>query len=352
LFAGLSYSIVQNYINRVVAGRRVGKNIFFQGGVAFNKSVVAAFEKHLGREVKVPPNHDVTGAIGMALIVMRHMEASGKQVSAFKGFDCAERPYEVSSFSCHGCSNECEINRVKMAGTSEKLYYGGRCEKYDINRKDASLIPDLFKFRDDLLWQAVREHEAERSGEKRNNCRGRIGIPYVFFFNELLPYWVTLLASLGFDPEVSPPPNRRIVDLGLEGVLSETCFPVKVAIGHLRYLKEQGVDALLLPSFVNLNRTSDEYPLGLSCPHTQSLPYVGRVAVPGIEILSPVVDRNRSRKWLADEFLQVFRRFGVTQKEIMNAMARARQSQAEFDEALLKKGEEVLAKLQGKAIVI
>ncbi|HSQ78540.1 MAG TPA: acyl-CoA dehydratase activase, partial [Nitrospirota bacterium] len=34
LFAGLAYSIVQNYINRVVAGKRIGGNIFFQGGVA------------------------------------------------------------------------------------------------------------------------------------------------------------------------------------------------------------------------------------------------------------------------------------------------------------------------------
>ncbi|MEK6652031.1 MAG: acyl-CoA dehydratase activase, partial [Nitrospirota bacterium] len=47
LLAGLAYSIVQNYINRVVAGKKIGENIFFQGGVAFNKSVVAAFEKYL-----------------------------------------------------------------------------------------------------------------------------------------------------------------------------------------------------------------------------------------------------------------------------------------------------------------
>ena len=36
LLAGLAYSIVQNYINRVVAGKRSADNIFFQGGVAFN----------------------------------------------------------------------------------------------------------------------------------------------------------------------------------------------------------------------------------------------------------------------------------------------------------------------------
>ena len=42
---GLCYSIVLNYLNKVVGDRRVGNNIFFQGGTAFNKGVVAAFEK-------------------------------------------------------------------------------------------------------------------------------------------------------------------------------------------------------------------------------------------------------------------------------------------------------------------
>jgi len=74
LLAGLAYSIVQNYINRVVAGKHIGENIFFQGGVAFNKSVVSAFEKYLKKKITVPPHHDVTGAIGMALIAMHHMK--------------------------------------------------------------------------------------------------------------------------------------------------------------------------------------------------------------------------------------------------------------------------------------
>ncbi len=74
LLAGLAYSIVQNYVNRVIAGKPIGRNIFFQGGVAFNSAVVAAFEKYLGATITVPPNHDVTGAIGMALIAMRHMK--------------------------------------------------------------------------------------------------------------------------------------------------------------------------------------------------------------------------------------------------------------------------------------
>jgi predicted CoA-substrate-specific enzyme activase len=352
LFAGLAYSIVQNYINRVVAGRRIGRNIFFQGGVAFNKSVVAAFEKHLGLQVTVPPNHDVTGAIGMALIAMRQMPASGKHASAFKGFGCADRRYEISTFECSGCSNLCEINRVSVEGEKQPLFYGGRCEKYDINRKDTSHIPDLFKFRDDLLWNVVQSHESRRAGGKGGAFRGRLGIPYVFYFNEYLPYWVTLLTRLGFDIEVSPRPNRQIVDLGLESVLSEACFPIKVAIGHIRYLKEQGVDAIFLPSFVNLNDEGDEYANGAPCPHTQSIPYVGRVAVPGVDILAPVVDQSRDREKLVGELKRTLTRYGVTKREIRTALAAAEQVQLDFAAALQKKGREVLAGLADKAIVI
>ena len=352
LFAGLAYSIVQNYINRVVAGKRIGRNIFFQGGVAFNKSVVAAFEKYLGVHVTVPQNHDVTGAIGMALIVMKNNRTTAKSLSRFKGFDCAERPYEVSTFGCSGCPNLCEINRVKVEGETQALCYGGRCEKYDINRKDAGHVPDLFKSRDELLWRAVEEHGERRSGKQEKCTRGRIGIPSVFYFNEYLPFWTTLFSCLGFDPEVSPRTDRHIVDLGLEGALSEACFPVKAAIGHLRFLKERGVDVLLLPSFVNLNPKGDEYPLGASCPHTQSIPYVGRVSVPGIEILAPVVDMSYGTKGLAGELARVLKRYKIHKSEIMKAVTGAGEAQREFHEALQKKGKEVLAGLKKKAVVI
>ncbi|KPK74693.1 MAG: hypothetical protein AMJ89_05575, partial [candidate division Zixibacteria bacterium SM23_73] len=72
LVAGLAYSIVYNYLNKVVGDKRVGNNIFFQGGVAWNKAVVAAFEKVTGKRITVPPHHDVTGAIGAAILAMEN----------------------------------------------------------------------------------------------------------------------------------------------------------------------------------------------------------------------------------------------------------------------------------------
>ena len=352
LLAGLAYSIVQNYLNRVVGGRRIGRKIFFQGGVAFNKSVVAAFEKHLGTHITVPPNHDVTGAIGIALSVMRHMLSAGKSQSSFKGFDRVDQPYEVSSFNCGGCPNTCGINRVKVEGEKDMLIYGGRCEKYDVNRKETRDMPDLFKFRDEQLRRAVPLSEGQHLGRNGNTRRGKIGIPYVFFFSDYLPFWATFLSRLRFDVEVSPQLNRQIVDLGLERALSEACFPVKVAIGHIRHLQERGVDVLFLPSFVNMNTSNDEYPLGAACPHTQSIPYIGRLAATGVEILAPVVDLSRGRKILVTEMRRCLKRFGVTRGEIQDAMEAAERAQTDFAKALRTRGREVLAGLRERAIVI
>ncbi len=349
LLAGLAYSIVQNYINRVVAGRPIGGNIFFQGGVAFNKAVVAAFERHLGVKVTVPPNHDVTGAIGMALIVMRYMAEAGKESSSFKGFDRSRMPYAMSSFECKGCSNLCDINRVKIEGEEGKLFYGGRCEKYDINRKDTSHIPDLFRFRDRMLWKWVKEPAGDTGGNGAGR-KTRIGVPYIFFFNEFLPFWSVLLDELGFEVEVSPSSNRQIVDLGLQSVISEACYPVKVALGHIRYLRDRGVDAVLLPSFINFD--DSEYPRSVVCPHTQTMPYVAQVALEGVKAIVPLIDTARGAKRLTRELKKAFAPFGASAARIRRAMARAERAQAEFYRAIKEKGREVLSGLDRKTIVM
>jgi predicted CoA-substrate-specific enzyme activase len=412
LLAGLAYSIVQNYINRVVAGKKIGKNIFFQGGVAFNRSVVAAFEKYLGAKITVPPDHDVTGAIGMAMIAMKHMKSNdveikepketetrkhrdtggekGRRASTFKGFELSQRPYEISSFECKGCPNVCEINRVKIAGEKGFLFYGGRCEKYDIRKRKPSGLPDLFSFRDEMLWKEHFERESifnsrksdtylpphpplykggQRGGhlnkggqegdslgkggqkEGRNNARFKIGIPYIFFFHDYLPFWTTLLWELGFEVVVSPKTNRQVVNLGLERVLSEACFPIKVAHGHIEYLLDKNVDAVFLPSFINLNNP-EEKGRGLSCPYTQSIPYVSRVAFDGIRVIAPVVDLQYRKKFLINEIARSFRPLRLKRSGISKAIDTAFSAQDRFSGAIKAKSSEVLSSLKDNAIVI
>ncbi|MCJ7820603.1 MAG: acyl-CoA dehydratase activase, partial [Bacteroidales bacterium] len=114
LVGGLAYSIVYNYLQKVVADRKVGDKIFFQGGVTNNKAVVAAFEQVLGKKIIIPPHFDVTGAIGVAILAQRSMAANQK--TTFKGFGVRNVTYDISRFICQGCTNHCEIRKVKITG--------------------------------------------------------------------------------------------------------------------------------------------------------------------------------------------------------------------------------------------
>ena len=378
LLAGLAYSIVQNYINKVVMGKPIGENIFFQGGVAFNKSVVAAFEKYLGKNIVVPPHHDVTGAIGMALIAMRHMKSQQSAVSSqqsdkdagplpvtsFKGFALSERSHEISSFECRGCPNVCEINRVKIAGEESHLFYGGRCEKYDVKRqKDPSALPDLFTFREEVLWKEHNERlsavRGQQSGMKEldrrrgtGDQRPKIGIPYLFFFHDYLPFWTTLFWELGFPVEVSSKTNREIVNAGAERVLADTCFPVKVAHGHIQHLMEKGVTTLLIPSFINMNDTHEEFERGYACPLTQSIPYAAKVAHPEAMILAPIVNLRKGWKSVIAEITRVLSPFGIKKRDVLEAASIAERAQEEFVAAVKAKGAEVFSSLRERTIVI
>lgn len=350
LLAGLAYSIVQNYINRVVAGKHIGEHIFFQGGVAFNRSVVSAFSKYLKKQITVPTNHDVTGAIGMALIAMQH-KTDKKTRSTFKGFELSRRPYEISSFECKGCPNVCEINRVKITGEEGFLFYGGRCEKYDVRKRKHSGLPDLFAFREEMLW---KEHESRKEHAKDNNqvSRPKIGIPYIFFFHDYLPFWTTVLWELGFHVEVSLKTDRQIVNLGLERVLAEACFPVKVAYGHIQYLLSQNVDALFIPSFINLNSPEDIYERGMACPHTQTIPYVSRIAFKGIKLLTPVVNLRQGKKFLLHELKRVLKPFRIKQSRISQALDAGEKAQKSFADAIKRKGSEFLSACKELSVVI
>lgn len=359
LLAGLAYSIVQNYINRVVAGKPIGSNIFFQGGVAFNKAVVAAFEKYLNRKVTVPPNHDVTGAIGMALISMKHMKEKGLDAQTkFKGFGLAGKGYEISSFKCGGCPNVCEINRIKVEDEKGHLFYGGRCEKYDVRRLPKNSLPDLFAFRAEHLWKAHLQRKAafedcRQLGASSNSAAHgyrssiKIGIPYIFFFQDYLPFWSTFLWELGFEVVVSPPTNKHIINLGLESVISEACFPVKAAHGHIRHLKEAGVAAVFVPSFISTNMNGNRHSDGLSCPHTQTIPYVSKAAMRDVNSISPIIDFRRGLDYTAGEMTRSFTAYGVKKREVKMALIAASRAQEDFSRALREKGKETLGMVEG-----
>ncbi|MGB2768152.1 MAG: acyl-CoA dehydratase activase [Candidatus Zixiibacteriota bacterium] len=354
LVAGLAYSIVYNYLNKVVDDKRVGDHIFFQGGVAWNKAVVAGFEKVTGKKITVPPHHDVTGAIGAAILAMEEYDGSK---SSFKGFDLSEKEYSVSTFECTDCPNHCEIKEVKIQG-EPSLFYGSRCEKYDTKRKSKkSTIPNLFKERERILFNIHKEFVTPHSDSKVGKKK-RIGITRSLFFYDLFPYWATFLEELGFEIVLSDPTNKQIIREGVEQVLSETCFPVKVAHGHVLNLLKKKVDYIFLPSLINMKKEDDYNTENYACPYVQSLPYVIKTAINledySAKLLSFPVYFQLDRRVLLRTLAKLGKELGRNKGQINRAVLKAERCQEEFYKRLSSRGQEVLQNLREdqKALVI
>ncbi len=126
---GLCRSLVRNFLNNLAKGKKLESPIVFQGGVAANTGLKRAFEDALGVEVNIPPYHNVMGAIGVALLVKD--EAPFIEESNFRGFSLADFEYTTSSFMCSGCSNNCEIVKIK-SGRETLACWGGRCGKWEL----------------------------------------------------------------------------------------------------------------------------------------------------------------------------------------------------------------------------
>ena len=342
LVAGLCSSIVINYLNKVVGDKKIGSTIFFQGGTAFNAGVVAAFEQVLGRAVTVPEHHEVTGALGAALLAMEREQPG---VSRFKGFDLSDKGYELTSFECLGCANSCEIKKLCVSGEAP-LFYGGRCEKYEAGtRKKADEdLPDLFAEREKFLEHFSQRHRFTHSS------KGKIGIPRALIFHELLPFFMTFFEALGYEVVLSDKTNKKIINEGVEATAAETCFPVKVAHGHILNLIEKGIAHIFLPSIVSLSPVHPQSREGSACPYVQAIPYTIGAALDfkkrGIKCIHPVIHMKDGRKRVEQELCALRHELGARPREIKQALNEAYQAQDLFSAACKKRGAEILGALR------
>ena len=342
LTAGLAYSIAQNYLNRVVSGRAVGRNVFFQGGVAWNDSVVAAFEQMLHRPITVPPHHDVTGAIGVAILAQEAMGKRDDRRTAFRGFDLADRQYEATVFECRACPNLCEVSRVVM-GNDPPIFYGARCDRFEEAGRTADAawrrIPDLFAERTALLMGDYVEPAQRVPG------RLRVGLPRALLFYELFPYWRAMFDALGMDLVLSDPTNPDIIRLSQEHAVAETCFPVKLMYGHVLNVLERDIDVLFLPSVMTWMEASPEQEFAHVCPLIPAATWMTTanldLAQRGVRAVPFTLQFNSSRA-RRNQFRDLARRLHVSRRALADAAAAGERALAAFQARLRQRGAEVL----------
>jgi predicted CoA-substrate-specific enzyme activase len=128
IICGLCEALVRNYLNNLAKGKTIEEPILFQGGVAANVGIKAAFERALNKKVLVPAYYDVMGAYGSALLAKKKMR-SGKEITAFNGFSYCDKQFDAKSIECTGCSNLCEVIEISADGV-KIASWGDRCGKW------------------------------------------------------------------------------------------------------------------------------------------------------------------------------------------------------------------------------
>ncbi len=345
LVGGLAYSIVYNYLQKVVADRKIGDKIFFQGGVTNNKAVVAAFEQVLGKKIIIPPHFDVTGAIGAAILAQKTMTEGQK--STFKGFGIRNASYEITRFVCNGCTNHCEISRVNIAGESKSLYYGGRCEKYEIDsrKKKRDNLPNLFKKRTEMLMGDYLEREADG--------KPTVGIPRaLMIYYQQFPFWRTFFEEVGFNVILSRESDKSLVTRSLETVTAETCLPVELMHGHVMDLVDRGADYIFLPFIVSGKYREGDTTTNSNCPWIQSFPFMVKAALRGKvdekRFLTPTLHFRYFERALVREMTAFFgSRFKLDAGKIKDAIYKADGVQVAFEKGLVEHGKTVMSNLPG-----
>lgn len=122
ILKGLCQALVRNFLSNLAKGKHLHAPILFQGGVAANPGIVAAFEEELQTKITVPQYFDVMGAWGAAILAQEELLHTGRK-SRYHALQEAVSG-EVKTFECSDCSNHCQIVQVGEA------VWGSRCGKY------------------------------------------------------------------------------------------------------------------------------------------------------------------------------------------------------------------------------
>lgn len=337
--AGLAYSVIKNALYKVIKisdPGDLGKHIVVQGGTFYNDAVLRSFEKITGVDAVRPDIAGIMGAFGAALIARERYD--GISDSSMLSIDKINSlTYETKLTHCQSCTNHCYLTINKFSG-NRQFITGNRCERGLGKEKSTEKLPNLFDYKLKRLfgYEPLSESEA---------VRGVVGIPRVLNMYENYPFWFTFFTKLGYRVVLSPQSSRKIYELGIESIPSESeCYPAKLAHGHVSWLIKQGVKFIFYPCIPYEHKEIDKTNNHYNCPIVTS--YAENIKNNVEELITEHIDfRNPFLSFENEEILakRLREEFpDIPKAEVTAAVSAAWKEMMQSKEDVRKKGEEVI----------
>ncbi len=340
--AGLAYSVIKNALFKVIKlsdAKDLGENIVVQGGTFYNDAVLRSLETIAGVEVTRPDIAGIMGAFGAALIA-RERHETGHQTSMLSIEQIHELTYTTKLTRCKGCTNHCMLTINKFSDNRQYIT-GNRCERgLGKDRKNGHL-PNLFDYKLKRLFDYKPLPLEEAS-------RGTVGIPRVLNMYENYPFWAVFFAKLGFSVVLSPQSSRKIYEMGIDTIPSESeCYPAKLAHGHISWLIHQNVDFIFYPAIPYERNEFPDANNHYNCPIVTSYSEniknnVYEITSGQIRFLNPFMAFT-SEDTLSQQLIACFsQEFHIPEAEIRDAVTEGWKELAVVRMEMMQKGEEVL----------
>ncbi|MCI5741044.1 MAG: 2-hydroxyacyl-CoA dehydratase [Lachnospiraceae bacterium] len=344
--SGLAYSVIKNALFKVIKlsdASDLGKNVVVQGGTFYNDAVLRSFEKISGCQAVRPDIAGIMGAFGAALIARERYE-EGHETSMLSIEEICNLTFDTKLTRCKGCTNHCLLTINRFSGNRSYIT-GNRCERGLGKEKNKEQIPNLFEYK----FQRLFDYEPLSDKEA---TRGTVGIPRVLNFYENYPFWAVFFRELGFQTVLSPASTRKIYELGIESIPSESeCYPAKLAHGHVKWLIDQKVDFIFYPCIPYERQEFEDANNHYNCPIVTSYAEniknnVDEITSGQVRFLNPFMSFG-NKAALFDRLVEEFtKEFQIPEKEIRNAAEAAWTELANTREDMRRKGEETLRYLE------
>lgn len=134
-----------------------------------------------------------------------------------------------------------------------------------------------------------------------------IGIPRALSFYNFYPFWYGFFTDLGIKIVLSDKTSKQTLSNGSALVVSETCLPVKVYVGHVLNLLEKGVDKIFAPSIQSIA------PKIYNCSKIRGLPdLIRNVVKKDFTIIDSTLDKSEKKQGLYEFLQDAVKPFGIT----------------------------------------
>lgn len=339
IIAGLIFSIVSNYLNRVVGNRPIGSRIALQGGVAKNPAVPLAFAQLTGKQIAVPPDPELMGCFGVARLAgQKHAEGRLGAGSFDLDAILAKSITPRGEFTCKACDNLCQIRNLEVDG--RRYPFGGRCSRFSGARRRSTV--DEAQVVDHIAWRGEVMFADHGTGTEA--AGPLVGVPSAFSVHSLWPFYQRFFSELG----VRTVRSTKVVPEGVARQESSYCFPVEIAHGGIQDLLDQQVDFLFLPHFRDMPTMEHGKVHACTCPLTQGLPYFARHAF-GLDqerVLKPVVSFKHGWDSCRGEFEAMAVQLGRTRADGARAFAAGLAHYHAVMADYHRRGQELLAEMK------